>query len=208
MARRLQFRQLGQLTQAAAFAAVASLFCLAPALSNATVAMATPSPAVPTPNASPTPSPTPTSQGSQPPQASPAAKLKTAKPDEWTQARRVFEQLSLDQQKKFLDNLDQWKSLSPEAQELFRDRELFRREKIALEIQDAITKTGLHLDSDQAEVYALRYTQERRKIEETLHKEMDQKRQVMLAELLGRLKTEFAHTPTPAPKPGGSPSAR
>ena len=132
-------------------------------------------------------------------QATPNPKPKPPKPDEWTEARRLFEQLSLDQQKKFLENLDQWKSMPPEEQELFRDRELFRREKVAQEIQDAVIRSNLHLDNDQREVYALRYTQERRKIEEALHKEMDHQRQVMVADMLARLKVEFSATPTPGP---------
>jgi dsDNA-binding SOS-regulon protein len=120
-------------------------------------------------------------------------------PDEWAEARSIFEQFSPDQKKKFLDNLNQWKAMSPEEQELYRDRELFRREKIAEEIQDAITKSGLKLDEDQREVFALRYTQERRKIEEALHKEMDAERQAMVGEMLGRLKTEFSGTPDSSP---------
>ena len=116
----------------------------------------------------------------------------------------MFEQLSPDQQKRFLDNLDQWKAMSPEEQELYRDRDLIRREKIAVEIQDAITKSGLKLDDDQREVYALRYTQERRKIEEELHKEMDQKRNGMVNDMLSRLKLEFA--PTPPPGQSGKPT--
>jgi predicted glutamine amidotransferase len=137
----------------------------------------------------------------------PAARPKPApaKPDEWSEARKIFEQLSPDQQKKFLDNLDQWKAMPPEEQELFRDRELFRREKIAQEIQDAINKSSLHLDEDQREVYALRYTQERRKIEEALRKDEDQKRQVMVSEMLTRLKLEFSATPTPSNYSTGSP---
>ncbi len=90
--------------------------------------------------------------------------------------------------------------MTPEEQELFRDRELFRREKIAEEIQDALNKSGLKLDDDQREVYALRYTQERRKIEEALRKEMDQKRQLMVGDMLSRLKIEFSGTPAPAGK--------
>jgi dsDNA-binding SOS-regulon protein len=111
----------------------------------------------------------------------------------------MFDQLTPDQKSKFLDNLNQWKAMSPEEQELFRDRELFRRQKIASEIQDALGKSGLHLDDDQREVYVLRYTQERRKIEEALHKEMDHQRQVMVADMLARLKVEFSATPTPGP---------
>jgi hypothetical protein len=120
-------------------------------------------------------------------------------PDEWAEARSIFEQFSPDQKKKFLDNLNQWKAMSPEEQELYRDRELFRRERIAEEIQDAITKSGLKLDEDEREVFALRYTQERRKIEEALHKEMDAERQAMVSDMLGRLKTEFSSTPDSSP---------
>ena len=129
-------------------------------------------------------------------QPSPAAKPKPPKPDEWTEARRLFEQLSPDQQKKFLDNLDQWKTMPPEEQELFRDRELFRREKIAQEIQARINKSGLHLDDDQREVMrcATRRSAEDRGI---LRKETDQKRQSMVNEMLARLKVEFSATPTP-----------
>jgi len=91
--------------------------------------------------------------------------------------------------------------MSPEEQELFRDRELIRRERIASEIQSAITRSGLHLDEDQREVFALRYTQERRKIEEAIRKETDQKRQAMVSDMLVRLKLEFTATPPPAPSP-------
>jgi len=91
--------------------------------------------------------------------------------------------------------------MSPEERELFRDRELFRREKIAQEIQDSLNKTGLKLDSDQRDVFALRYTQERRKIEEALHKEMDHERQIRVNAMLDRLKIEFTPTPTPSPEP-------
>lgn len=163
-----------------------------------------PTPATPAPYAAPvagpTPAPSPREALATPiPLPTQRPKAKQAKPDEWTEARRLFEQLSPDEKNKFLDNLDQWKTMPPEEQELFRDRELFRREKIAQEIQEAIGKSGLHLDEDQREVYALRYTQERRKIEENLRKEMDRKRQMMVTEMLARLKLEFASTPTPAP---------
>ena len=160
----------------------------------------TPSPAPEPPNPAPSPSHSPGPPSPAPAaKASPSAKPKPAQPDEWAEARRIFEQLSPDQKKKFVDNLDQWKAMSPEEQELFRDRDLLRREKIAQEIQDGITKTNLKLDDDQREVFALRYTQERRKIEEALHKEIDHKRQTMVADMLARLKVEFSGTPAPAP---------
>jgi len=186
-------RRFRQLNRAAVLWLLAILFTLVPPLQSACAA--------PTP--SPSPSPAPAGVPNAPPpavQPTPIAKPKAPKPaksDEWTEARRLFEQLSADQQKKFLDNLDQWKTMPAEERELLRDRDLFRREKIAQEIQEAINKSGLHLNDDQREVYALRYTQERRKIEEALHKEMDQKRQSMVGEMLARLKVEFLATPTP-----------
>jgi hypothetical protein len=122
----------------------------------------------------------------------------------------LFEQLSPDQQKKFLENMNKWQTMSPEQRELLKDQELFRTQKIAEEIQNAISRSNLRLDDDQREVYALRYTQERRKIEEALRKEMDQKRQQMVTEMLTRLKVEFAPmlTPTPTPTAAGSPVGR
>jgi dsDNA-binding SOS-regulon protein len=161
----------------------------------------TPSPAPVTPAPLPAPARIPNFAAPTPAaRPSPTAQPKPPKPDEWTEARHLFEQLSPDQKNKFLDNLDQWKAMSPEEQELFRDRELFRREKIAQEIQEAINKSGLKLDDDQREVFALRYTQERRKIEEALRKEMDQKRQSMVGDMLSRLKVEFTGTPAPGGK--------
>jgi len=163
-------------------------------LAGFNTAFAAPSPS---PSAS-TPAPSPlTRPGADRKTIVISAPVTQQKTDEWTQASRLFEQLSPDQKKKFLDNLDQWKSMSPEEQELMRDRELFRREKIALEIQQALGKSGLHLDDDQRAVYILRYTQERRKIEEALHKEMDAKRQVMVDAMLARLKVEFSSPPPP-----------
>jgi hypothetical protein len=161
--------------------------------------VADPSPA-PTASPSPASSPDPTAKAS--PSASPA------KLDEWIAAHQVFEQMSPDAQKKFLDNLEQWRAMSPEEQELYRDREIFRNQHIGQEINDAITKSGLKLDDDEREVFALRYTQERRKIEESLHKEIDAQRQAMITDMLARLKAEFSGTPavyTERPMPVPSP---
>jgi dsDNA-binding SOS-regulon protein len=183
-------------------AALVFLFSAAPkgaAADDGTVAVS--------PSASPVAGSTPAASpgGSPGAKSSASAKPKSLNPDAWAEARSIFEQFSPDQKKKFLDNLNQWKAMSPEEQELYRDRELFRREKIAEEIQDAITKSGLKLDEDQREVFALRYTQERRKIEDALHKETDQERQTMVSEMMGRLKGEFSSaTPLPMARDGSS----
>ncbi|MGA3170278.1 MAG: hypothetical protein ABSE62_04625 [Chthoniobacteraceae bacterium] len=142
-------------------------------------------PAWRTARADPVPSPSPHSTPAAKPKASP-------KTDDWSDARRFFMQLSPDQQQKFFDNLEQWKAMSPEEQALLRDQDVIRRQRMAQEIQDAIAKSGLQLDDDQREVYALRYSQERRKIEEELRKETQAKRQAMVADMLVRLKAEFS----------------
>ena len=194
---------------------LAALFACLPAL-RALSANATPSPspvhadmksgshaanAKPSPSPGPGPKPlkaAPVSHPPRPPAPQPdAGKSKPQNPDEWNEARRLFDQLSPDQKKKFIDNLDQWKSMPRYEQDLLRDRELYRNQKMAQEIQDALNKSGLRLSEDQREVYALRYTQERRKIEDALRREMDQKRQTMVSDMLDRLKVEFSQ-PSPA----------
>ena len=205
MARRF-FRPL---TSAASFALRASLLIgfatLLPAMARAS---GTPSPS-PFPAVINLSTPASTAKPAAAAKSSPDPAPKSSVPDEWAEASRIFDELSPDQRKKFLDNLNQWKAMSPEEQELFRDRDLFRRQKIAAEIQDAANKTGLHLDDDQREIFALRYTQERRKIEDALRKETDQQRQTMVSDMIARLRLEFSSsTPPPIPIPPGTPPAQ
>lgn len=126
------------------------------------------------------------------------------KNDQFEDARRIFEKLLPDERRRFGENFQRWNQMPPDEKSALRDREQFRRERIAQEIDNSIQKSGLPLDADRREVYALRYAQERRKIEEQLRKEMDAKRTVKLAEMLNRLKVEFSVAP-PAVSP--SPSA-
>lgn len=91
--------------------------------------------------------------------------------------------------------------MSPEERQALILREKNRRDKAAQEIEDAIKKSGLQLDKDRREVYALRYTQERRKIEEQLRKDMEEKRKPLVSDMVERLKVEFQPTPSPSPSP-------
>ena len=130
------------------------------------------------------------------------------KPDELEEGRRFFEQLSPEQRQRIRDNLERWQNMPPEERNDMREREQFRREKIAQEIEESLRKSGLQLDTDHREVYALRYAQERRKIEDQLRKEVEAKRRPMMRDMLERLKNEFNHfnsTPTPSPS-AASPS--
>lgn len=229
MARR--FRPLkGQLSLRSPFIRAA----FGPLIAACLLCVASPAPAASSPSPSPTPTPpgaapkatpapqpksSPTPPGkpptpapakapqppSKPPQPNPTFPPAQPGKGDTADVQRWFNQLSPGDQKKFVDNLLQWRSMSPEEQELLRDRDLIRREKIAEEIQDAIAKSGLYLDEDQKEVYQLRYTQERRKIEDAIRKQTDAMRATMLNEMLARLKAEFANAPTPAPIPVPTP---
>ena len=117
-----------------------------------------------------------------------------------------------EQRQRFRENFQRWKEMPPEERDVMRDREQVRHEKMAKEIDDAIKNSGLQLDSDHREVFAMRYAQERRKIEEQLRKEIDAKRQPMMHEMLDRLKKEFGQylsaASSPSPAASASPSAK
>ena len=106
-----------------------------------------------------------------------------------------------------MENFERWKALPPEERQALMMHEKMQREKIVHEIDEAIKKTGLQLDKDRREVFALRYTQERRKIEDQLRKEMEEKRRPLLQEMLGHLVSEFNTPPlSPATSPAPTPA--
>ena len=74
-----------------------------------------------------------------------------------------------------------------------------RRKKIAEEIERAIGESGLNLDGDRRALFAKRYGEERRKVEEQLRKELEEKRQPLVKDIVARLKAEFS-AETPAPR--------
>lgn len=120
-------------------------------------------------------------------------------------SRRLFEKLPPEQRDKLRENMRRWEKLPPEERQDLRDEAKRRRARMAREIDELIQKSGLTLTSDQREVFALRYAQERRRIEETLRKEMESRRRPMLDEMNERLKKEFA-SGAPAASPAASPS--
>ncbi len=119
--------------------------------------------------------------------------------------RRAFERLSPEERERFRANFERWKNLPPEERRALRDGEQFRRQKIEREIDEALKTSGLQLDADRRQVFALRYTQERRKIEEQIRKEIEQKRKPLLEAVVARLKTEFSSASSPAPSAMPSP---
>lgn len=117
---------------------------------------------------------------------------------------KALEALTPEQQRKFKENFARWINLSPDQKRTMREREENRKKKMVEETQAAIAATGLTLDGPQRARFSKRYAEERRRIEEKLRKETEEKRRPLVADVIARLKTEFssggqvATTPPPA----------
>lgn len=114
---------------------------------------------------------------------------------EFGNVRRALEALTPEQRQRFIENLKRWSNLPPEEKKALADREGFRRKKIEEEIDQAIRNTGLTLEGERRALFAKRYGEERRKVEEQLRKEMEEKRQPLIKDILARLKAEFSTEP-------------
>lgn len=128
--------------------------------------------------------------------------------------KRKLEKLSPEERERFQKNWDRWKKMGEKERDELRQRAEVEQERIRRTIDDAIARAGLTLDKDQREVFALRYRQERRKIEEDLSREFEKVRKSRIDQALEKLKAEFtpakptaevsatpAATASPAPTP-------
>jgi hypothetical protein len=115
---------------------------------------------------------------------------------EFENVRRALDALTPEQRKRFQDNFWRWANLPPEEKKALRDREDLRKKFMQQEVDLVIQETGLQLDGDRREQFIKRYGEERRKIEEQLRKEINEKRKPLVRELVGRLKEEFSSTAT------------
>ena len=121
--------------------------------------------------------------------------------EKFDNVRKAIDALTPEQRKRFQENFLRWSNLSPEEKKALSDRETFRRKKIAEEIESALKESGLELDPERRELFARRYGEERHKIEEQLRKEMDEKRQPLLKDVVAKLKAEFAGSAPAPPQP-------
>ena len=125
------------------------------------------------------------------------------------EAQRRIEQLPPEEREAFKRNLSLWRELSPDEREGVRKE---ADERIRLEIEKALQESGLHLDKDRQEVFALRYRQERRRMERELQEKIAAERARRLPAILDGLKREFADKaavptpPVPAPTSRSTPS--
>ena len=119
--------------------------------------------------------------------------------------RKRMDQMSPEDRERFKANWDRWKQMSDQERADWKNRAMAERDRLRKVVDDAIAKLGLKLDDDQREVFALRYRQERRKLEQSLCQEMDAKRKAGDEEILQKLKEEFSAKPKAAPSPAATP---
>ncbi|MGC3990753.1 MAG: hypothetical protein QM796_13950 [Chthoniobacteraceae bacterium] len=131
--------------------------------------------------------------------------LRSVPPDNWGRA---------------MENFKIWLTLTKEQQNLIRGISKNRQDRIKQEIDHAIKQSGLSLDPDQQKAFGKRYFDERRKIEMSIRRQMDDQRNAMTTDLIKRLHDEFvnkqaspspspvaASSTTPAPSASASPAA-
>jgi hypothetical protein len=135
---------------------------------------------------------TPTPQPSATAQAASSARIE--------EIRKSIEQLPPEQQEKVLKNLHRWQSLSPEERDYLRQQERVRIQKQEESVTEAYQKSGLHLTEAQRIQFRKRYVEERRKLEEELAKESQERRTAGNTTIIEQLKKEFS-TPKPSPTP-------
>ena len=123
-------------------------------------------------------------------------------------------QLSPEDREGYERNLSLWRSLPPEDKKAIRG---LATERIQEETEQAYASSGLNLNDDQREVFALRYRQERRRLEREIQEKALAERNRRLPEIIERIKHEFPATaaaatppkptpkPTPTPAPTGTP---
>ncbi len=111
--------------------------------------------------------------------------------------RERMSELSPEDRQRFEKNAQRWMQMSPEERSMLRERENIRRERVKREVEDALRGSGLALDAAKREQFQVRYMQERRKLEQALHKEIEEKREQQLAPIVERLKKEFQSQQTP-----------
>ena len=137
--------------------------------------------------------PVPVSSSSPAAQTASAARL-----DEF---KRSFEQLTPEQQQRFLQNYHRWEDLTPEEREMLRQRQRLREKKRDEDTAEALQKSGLRLNEEQRERFRKRYQQERRKLEEQLLKETQERRQAANVAIIDQLRKEFSSGPTTSSGP-------
>ncbi len=122
--------------------------------------------------------------------------------------RSRLDQISPEEREHFKENWKRWSGMADKEQKDWQKRAGADRERMKKVVDDAIAATGLTLNGDRKEIFALRYCQERRKVEEKLHADLEARRDKEMADVLARLKVEFSAAPafpSATPTPSATP---
>lgn len=155
---------------------------------------------------SPTPAPAPTAPFlKRPPPTAGVA----GEPRVGPRGGAILERFSPPEREAFQRNLQLWRDLSPAEREALREHATQRRERRRRQAERALAESGLYLGEDQRENFALRYAQERRKLERELRQQMRAERARRLPAITTQLRSEFGPGAFPAERtsaPGIEPS--
>lgn len=121
--------------------------------------------------------------------------------------RERWNQLPPDERQTFQRNAERWLRMTPQQQNVLRQREKVRRARMKTEADRALRQSGLQLDPSARDLYEARYFQERRRIERALRQEIEAKRQQQLPTLSERLKGEFQPRQPAATRSASAPPA-
>jgi hypothetical protein len=116
-----------------------------------------------------------------------------------------------DARQNFQRNAQLWMQMSPEQRNLMRQRENMRRQIITREADAAVRDSGLQLNPQDRARFESRYIQERRKVEQSLRRQIETERQKEIPALIQQLRKEFQidePTKSPASKSVVSPGSK
>lgn len=108
-----------------------------------------------------------------------------------------WRQMRPDERQRFRSNAERWLQMAPEERRLLRDREAQRRERIQRETDAALRQSGLELEAERRAQFERRYIEERRRIEQQLRRDIEERRRRELAPVVEQLKKEFGQQKAP-----------
>src|SRR5262245_2465056 len=96
-----------------------------------------------------------------------------------------------DARQNFQRNAQLWMQMTPEQRNLMRQRETARRQIMTRDADAAVRDSGLQLNAQDRARFESRYIQERRKVEQSLRKQIETERQKEIPALIQQLRKEF-----------------
>jgi hypothetical protein len=129
--------------------------------------------------------------------------------------QRFLERLPPAERESFQRNLKRWRELTPQEREALRGQAGQQRAQLLQESERALQESGLILSNDSREMFLLRFSQERRKLERELREKTEAERARRLPLINEALKQEFSASQSAnggdnrrSSIPAASPSAR